>query len=161
MYTQIKNLTYGKKYQNLCRVPYHNHPKGCPNYGKRDDCPPCELISDRFDVQNEIYVIFTSYPVGEFAEKLRQAHPEWSETPRQWYNCIRWQGTARKLHRADLKEFQDRFPDLIVDQNPEALGIDVTEMMRQVGIELEWNYHEEHDRNRITYRVSVGGTKLN
>jgi hypothetical protein len=24
----------------LCRLPYPNHPKGCPNYGKRALCPP-------------------------------------------------------------------------------------------------------------------------
>ena len=41
--------------------------------------------------------------------------------------------------------------------NPEALGINVTEMMKQAGIELEWNYHEDHDPERKTYRVSIAG----
>ena len=48
-------------------------------------------------------------------------------------------------------------PDLVVDTNPEALGVNVTEMMKQVGIELEWNYHEDHDPRRKTYRISVAG----
>jgi len=77
--------------------------------------------------------------------------------PRQWYNCIRWQGTARKHHKKDVLGFQKEFPILHVDMNPEALGINVTEMMKQAGIELEWNYHEDHDPERKTYRVSIAG----
>ena len=47
--------------------------------------------------------------------------------------------------------------DIVVDTNPEALGVNVTEMMKQAGIELEWNYHEDHDPKRKTYRVSIAG----
>ena len=158
MHEQITITDYGKKYQNLCRARYHNHPKGCPNFGKRPDCPPCELVSDRFDLSKPMYVIYTSYPVGAFAERLRANHPEWSDMPRQWYNCIRWQGTARNWHKKDILEFQQEFPTLHVDSNPEALGVNVTAIMKQVGIELEWNYHEDHDPERLTYRVSIAGT---
>lgn len=158
MFEQVSNIIYGKKYQNLCRVPYHNHPKGCPNYGKRKDCPPCDLVSERFNLNEPFFVIYTEYPVGEFAERMRLNHPEWADQPRQWYNCIRWQGIARKEHKKDILEFQNKYPNLVVDMNPEALGINVTEMMKQIGINLEWNYHEEHNPNRKTYRVSIAGT---
>jgi len=104
-----------------------------------------------------MYVIYTKFPVGEFAERMRVNHPEWSDTPRQWYNCIRWQGQARKHHISDIGAFQARYPDLHVDSNPEALGVNVTEIIKQVGIDLEWNYHEDHDPTRLTYRVSIGG----
>ena len=161
MFAKVENIVYGKKYQNLCRAPYHNHPKGCPNYGKRADCPPCATVDKIFDLTKPMYVIYTEYPVGQFAERMRVNHPEWAHTPRQWYNCIRWQGTARKQHKIDIRSFKwamRKFPDLCVDTNPEALGINVTELMKQAGIELEWNYHEDHDPNRLTYRVSIAGT---
>ena len=157
MYAKVNNIIHGKLYQNLCRTPYHNHPKGCPNYGKRQDCPPCEQVSNRFDLSKPIYVIYTEFPVGTFAERMRVCHPEWDDQPRQWYNCIRWQGTARKHHKKDVLEFQKLFPILHVDMNPEALGVNVTELMKQAGIELESNYHEDHDPKRKTYRVSIAG----
>jgi len=166
MYQKINNIVHGKKYQNLCRAPYHNHPKGCPNYGKRPDCPPCARVDEIFDLTKPMYVIYTEFPVGEFAERMRVNHPEWSDTPRQWYNCIRWQGTARKQHKVDIRSFKFSMllknnRDIVVDTNPEALGVNVTEIMKQVGIDLEWNYHEDHDINRKTYRVSIAGTLLN
>lgn len=161
MYRRVKITDFGKRYQNLCRAPYHNHPKGCPNYGKRDDCPPCDRVDELFDLTMPMWVIYTEYQVGVFAERMRVCHPEWSNQPRQWYNCIRWQGTARKQHKQDILEFQEVFPTLHVDINPEARGINVTEMMKQVAIDLEWNYHEDHDPNRKTYRVSVAGILLN
>src|SRR6056300_1179316 len=160
MYKEITITDFGKKYQNLCRARYHNHPKGCPNYGKRPDCPPCELVNDKFDLDMPMWVIYTEFPVGEFAERMRVNHPEWEHTPRQWYNCIRWQGTARKQHKIDIRSFKwamRKIPDLHVDTNPEARGINVTEVMKQVGIDLEWNYHENHDPERKTYRVSIAG----
>jgi predicted metal-binding protein len=161
MNKQIEIKDFGRKYQNLCRVPYHNNKKGCPNFGKRPDCPPCETVDKRFDLSKPMYVIYTEYPVGEFAERMRINHPEWSEHPRQWYNCIRWQGQARKQHREDIEKFKKEHPDLYVDTNPEALGVNVTDIMKQVGISLEWNYYEEHRKDRKTYRVSIAGTLKN
>ena len=163
MYKEITITDFGKKYQNLCRARYHNHPKGCPNYGKREDCPPCELVSERFDLSKPMYVIYTEFPVGEFAERMRVNHPEWEHQPRQWYNCIRWQGSARKDHNTDIRSFMfsmllKKNRDVVVDKNPEALGVNVTKLMLQLGIELEWNYHEDHDTERKTYRVSIAGT---
>jgi len=163
VYKEINITDYGKRYQNLCRARYHNHPKGCPNYGKRPDCPPCELVSERFDLSKPMYVIYTEFPVGQFAERMRVNHPEWSDMPRQWYNCIRWQGSARKDHDTDIRSFKfsmllKKNRDVVVDKNPEALGVNVTEIMKQVGIDLEWNYHENHDPERKTYRVSIAGS---
>jgi len=160
MYAKVENIVHGKKYQNLCRTPYHNHSKGCPNYNKRIDCPPCARVDKVFDLNQPMYVIYTEYPVGQFAERMRVGHPEWKHTPRQWYNCIRWQGIARKQHKKDILEFQKIFSTLHVDMNPEALGVNVTDLMKQVGIELEWNYHEDHDPRRKTYRVSIAGIIL-
>jgi len=73
-------VVFEKKIQSLCRLPYHGHSKGCPNYGKRETCPPGRpLIDEVFDLENELFAIYTSFPVGEFAERMRITHPEWSE----------------------------------------------------------------------------------
>lgn len=33
--------------RGLCLRPYYQHPKGCPNYGKKGDCPPRALRNSR------------------------------------------------------------------------------------------------------------------
>ena len=89
-------LEYKHSIQNLCRAPFYGHPKGCPNYGKKGDCPPdLPLIDELLDLKSDMYVIYTEFPVGKFAERMRIAHPEWSCHPRQWYNPRLWQETAR------------------------------------------------------------------
>ena len=33
--------------RSLCSKEYPNHPHGCPNFGKRDTCPPKALFWDK------------------------------------------------------------------------------------------------------------------
>ncbi|MBT3397656.1 hypothetical protein HOA55_03290 [archaeon] len=70
-------IPYDDAIRELCGTPYYGHPRGCPNCGKKDGCPPQELISDYFDFDKDMYIIFTEFPVGEFAERMRATHPDW------------------------------------------------------------------------------------
>ena len=72
-------VPYDNLIRTLCKTPYHGHSKGCLNYGKNKGCPPQKLIKDVFDLNKELYVIFTEFSVGEFAERMRLNHPEWRE----------------------------------------------------------------------------------
>ncbi|RKX57878.1 MAG: hypothetical protein DRP29_07660 [Thermodesulfobacteriota bacterium] len=80
MIVKIKpeDIPYDKLITQLCITPYHGHSKGCPNYGKKDGCPPRLMVHEVFDFEKDIYVIFTKFQVGAFAEKMRQTHPYWS-----------------------------------------------------------------------------------
>ena len=81
--------------RKLCRHPYPNHPKGCPNFNKKDGCPPSiPLIDKTMDLNREVYAVWNEYPFGEHVEKMRKKHPDWSG--RQLACCLYWQGTARK-----------------------------------------------------------------
>ena len=73
------NLVYNRSIQGLCKLPFYNHAKGCPNFGKKDGCPPgLPLIDEVFDFDSDMYVIYTTFQVGEFAERMKSGDPEWS-----------------------------------------------------------------------------------
>ena len=161
MITEIdpKIILWEKKIQGLCRKPYYNHPKGCPNFNKKNGCPPQPPIEKIFNLEDKLFVIYTSFPVGEFAERMRVEHPQWNEHPRQWYNPRRWQPRARKEHNGEIQHFLSNFPQYTINKCPEAHGINVTDLMKKLGIELRWDWPPNHDhyKDNITYIVSLGG----
>lgn len=136
---------------SLCLRPYPNHKKGCPNYGKKKGCPPSVLMFDVFyDLSKPIYAIYNVFDFGIHVNRMEYKHPDWSK--RQLECCLYWQGTARK----QLKERIEIFARLtgrryIVNVVPEAMGVNVTETMKRVGIELEW------PPVNVTYQVAMAG----
>lgn len=140
--------------RDLCRRPYPNHPKGCPNYGKKDECPPrAPLLEKVLDLSKPTCVIWNQFPFGDHVERMRSKHPDWSR--RQLECCLYWQGTARKQLRQKVFQWYAYQPDgyeWITLYCPEACGLNVTATMRNMGIELEW------PPERFTYQVALIGS---
>lgn len=136
---------------SLCLRPYPNHKKGCPRYGKKKDCPPGIPMFDSFyDLSKPIYAIYNKFDFKGHVDHMRAKLPDWSK--RQLECCLYWQGTARKL----LKERIEIFARLtgrkyIVNTVPEAMGVNVTETMKRVGIELEW------PPVNVAYQIAMAG----
>jgi len=122
----------------LCRRPYPGHPRGCPNWGKRPACPPeAALLSERMDLSRPVGVVWNRFDLGAHVARMRAKHPEWSD--RQCRCCLYWQPRARKQLRAALREALRQFgPGRMMATCPEAMGVNVTETMRRVGVVLEW-----------------------
>jgi predicted metal-binding protein len=153
-------ISLDKKFQGICKKSYYGHSKGCPNYGKKDGCPPgLPLLDEIFDFKKDIYLIHTTFSIGKFAEKMKNAYPEWSKHPRQWYNPRRWQGTAKKEHKQELEKFVLENPEKEFNKFPEAHGVNVTNLMKNVGIGLNWQWPPEHNLENISYLVSIGGIR--
>lgn len=54
--------------RQLCIQPYVNHPKGCPNYNKKDGCPPKVM---RFPIHvEEVYVIWIKFNLGKHVQEI-------------------------------------------------------------------------------------------
>ena len=82
----------------LCTRPYYNHKKGCPNFGKRDTCPPkAPMLYNFFDTSKPILAVWQAFNLESHRERMAVKHPKWSR--RQLDCCLYWQGTVRK----DLK----------------------------------------------------------
>ena len=129
-----------KSVRGLCVRPYTNHPRGCPNYNKRGNCPPkARLLGDIIDLSKPVWLIFNAFDFGSHTKKMRARHPEW--TDRQVECCLYWQNTARKQLRDKIADFlaaRSKGSHLIVLDCPEACGVDITATMESIGVKMEW-----------------------
>jgi hypothetical protein len=130
------------KTRGLCRLPYPGHPKGCPNYGKKDRCPPkSPLWRDVYDLEAPTYAVVSEFPLGPHMARMKAAHPYWSL--KQCRNVLYWQGTARKALREKIfravRACTDRPSGIVyqAEETPEAMGVNVFATMEKVGIILE------------------------
>lgn len=156
--------------RSLCTQPYPGHPKGCPNYGERDTCPPRQKpFDDVYDTDLAIWALWAEFDLGAHIDKMRKAHPCW--THRQLVCCLYWQGTVRKFLRTESAKqirkfnkddwstvkwidsvdapFTDR---VLLTTCPEAMGVNVTATMKTIGVVLEWPPIET---TRMVYLVGV------
>lgn len=139
--------------RSLCKSPYPNHPKGCPNYNKKDGCPPKALIfNELIDISKTVYAVYNKFDFGKHVQKMRNKHPAWSK--RQVECCLYWQPRARSQLKEGIASFLMEHPGLFVVKCPEACGVNLTQTMMDVGIKLEW------PPVHYTYQIVLCGTKL-
>jgi predicted metal-binding protein len=124
--------------RGLCAKPYHGHKKGCPNVGKKEGCPPNAQFFDRyFDLAKPVYAIVNEFDLGTHTAKMKEKHPEWSQ--RQLVCCLYWQGRARKKLKEKILKASSQLPQRYqVTACPEAMGVNITATLSNVGIVLEW-----------------------
>ena len=136
---------------SLCVRPYPNHKNGCPNYAKKKGCPPGVPMFDSFyDTSKPIYAIYNKFDFKEHVDRMIEKHPDWSR--RQLECCLYWQGTARKKLKERIEIFKMiAHRKYVVNTVPEAMGVNVTETMKRVGVELEW------PPISVTYQIAMAG----
>ena len=106
--------------RGLCKNPYHNHPKGCPNWGK-DKCPPIiAKLEDFFDTTQPMYFIWNEFDLGSHIEKMKEKHPDWTDY--QLRCVLYWQPKARKQLKEEIIKFKKLHPEYFVSTGPEAMG---------------------------------------
>ncbi len=145
-------IPFGRKFQSLCRHPYRRHPQGCPNFNKKSGCPPAQpLINEVLDFSRNIYLIYTEFDLRAHTERMKALHLNWSEY--QIYCVLYWQPTARKILRQEEEKARQKYQLNFICKSPEANGVNVTELMKGVGIVLEW------PPKKISRLVSLAGWK--
>jgi hypothetical protein len=149
--------------RGLCMKPYHNHPKGCPNYGKHDRCPPkAPYFKDAFDLNYPIQALWAEFDIGTHMKNMKRKHSDWTE--HQLACCLYWQGTVRKFLKPKARDwlvsYAQSVPKSVFRKQgvfyircPEAMGINVTATMARIGVKLEWP-----PRN-VTRMIYLGGVK--
>lgn len=126
-----------KKSMKLCTQPYYKHSKGCPNFNKKEGCPPNILhISEEYDLTS-LHAFVLRFPFEQYLNLKKEIHPDW--TNRALANQRHWQSHLRAtLLSAYKEEIEEQYPNHTLILNPEAQGINVDETLKTVGIELEW-----------------------
>jgi len=126
--------------RSLCVRPYPNHPKGCPNFWKKETCPPqVGLLGDIYDISKGFRVVWVEFDFGNHRIRMGRKHPNWSQ--RQVDCCLYWQGGVKKKLREEIQDvmyYLEGRGDFLVTDCPEAMGVNVTETMRNIGVNLEW-----------------------
>jgi len=141
--------------RSLCILPYHNHPKGCPNFGKKDICPPkCKNFQSIYSSHHAIWALWAEFDLAAHIQRMQERHPLW--TYRQLSCCLYWQGSVRKFLRESIakwiSENKEEYPNLTVTTCPEAMGVNVTATMHNIGTELEW---PPRQTTRLIYLAGV------
>jgi len=133
------DLLYNKSIQNLCKMKYRGHKKGCPNYGKLDNCPPkAPLIDKLINPKLKCRFLGVKFDLHSHREKLRKKHPDWSV----WrLNCLLyWQNKINKELYKIAKEYLANNKKFAAIKKPEAYGVNITRMLYNKGILLNWQW---------------------
>lgn len=168
MIVKLKEIVMGNTAE-WCKLPYPDHPDGCPNFGKKKGCPPTaplatDLITDPY------YLVYLYYDLEAQEKRMKEKHPKWST--RQARCCLYWQRTVMKEVMVEAKFLiktlssekslfrmaygYDEPQSSIILENPEGAGIDLFKTCEQAGIHLERDYLHQ----RYVYKmVIVGKTK--
>ena len=137
--------------RNFCKIPYLYHPKGCPNYGKHDDCPPkAPLVRDVFDFDRDLYFFTEEFNLSRHIQKMQKAHPQW--LLRQCKNLLYWQGGVRKRLKEKTEEYiESSRGGMIYTLIPEAMGVMVIDTALKAKIPIE-----RTPKNRVVKIALVG-----
>ena len=137
----------------LCLKSYPGHSKGCPNYEKKEGCPPLTpTINQLINRECPVWIIWNVFDFAEHCKRMWAKHPRWSN--RQIECCLYWQPKARKELRVTVNTFLSDRPNTSIVWNPEGAGVDVTATMKTIGTQLEWPPVIK------TYQVVLAGTSV-
>lgn len=132
----VKKLIHNKKVPEWCRLPYQRHPKGCPNYGKKNVCPPqAPYITDVIDIKKPMYLVFSEFNLEAHMDKMKARHPTWSEAGLR--NVLYWQKTSRKQLKERTGIAKGLLKTNVVIYLPEAAGVHVYATAFHSGLKLE------------------------
>ena len=139
--------------RHWCKLPYPGHPKGCPNYGKSDVCPPkvC-FVSEFIDLNMDHYFVVEKFDLGSFAKSMKEKHPHWSD--KQCKCCLYWQNGVRKRLKSKCSTFiQDR-PGYIYTLIPEAMGVNVFQTAHRHNLMIS------RKNPIVVYKIALVGKQL-
>lgn len=135
-----------------CLLPYPGHPKGCPNYGVKDICPPnVRMVHDAFDLTFPHWFVIYKFDLAAHALEMGRRHPEWSD--RQCRCCLYWQGTVRHNLMEEASAFAATVERSGITLCPEAMGVNVFRTCHRHRVMIRKNPRD------IVYKVALVGRK--
>ncbi|KKM06339.1 hypothetical protein LCGC14_1744990 [marine sediment metagenome] len=134
----IERLSITDKQGDWCRLPYPNHPRGCPNYAhpKHPECPPtAKPVDETIDVSRPMFLVHSVFDLEAHIERMAGLHPKRSELQKR---CVLyWQETSRKQMRERAAIAQYEKGTNVILTCPEGSGVNVYATARSHGLKLE------------------------
>ena len=129
-------LVLDNRARDWCKLPYPDHPKGCPNYGKKQGCPPqAPLVGDYFNLNEDHYFVVVQFDLGKHIERMKNKHPSWSD--RQAKCVLYWQGGVNKALREECQFYVAQQGGLVYNLCPEAMGVNVIKTCKAMGLPIK------------------------
>jgi len=151
----VKKLIVTNKTSEWCKLPYPNHPKGCPNYNKKLFCPPNHIdINKYFDLSKPLYFVFAEFDLEKHSKRMKVLHPNWTE--RQCKCCLYWQSKVRKQLTENIKLVSMVLGTDRTTSCPEAMGVNVFATCALSGLKLERTRDLKIDRHIALIGYKIG-----
>ena len=147
-----KDIVFDHKVQTYCNNPNFK----CPNYGHSWACPPeAPYLEEKIKQFERFFLIYIKYDVDKEKEKnfrqyefmrakIEEEISNFIQNNTIEYNAIQilWDGHCRLCEKEGKRctideQLPCRYPDEI-RYSMEAIGINVTETVRKIGLEIEW-----------------------
>lgn len=136
LYEITNDLVIDYRAREWCKLPYPNHPKGCPNYGKRLFCPPeAPLIEAFFDLSKQLWLVVVTFDLALHIHRMKTLHPDWSD--RQARCVLYWQGSANKELKELCRHWVWSKPGTDYSLYPEAMGVNVIRTAKAIGLPIK------------------------
>ncbi len=124
------------KAREWCKLPYPDHPKGCPNYGRKPICPPTiPLLEQVYDLSKPSYLVVVEFDLAAHVHKMLTKHSGWTE--RQARCVLYWQGSLNKQLRLETECYLRVIPNLVATLCPEAMGLNVIATAQLAGVPIK------------------------
>lgn len=146
----LKDVVIDQRSRCWCRLPYPNHPHGCPNHGKRKICPPQAPVFEEI-IKSPFILAAVKFNLEQHVKKMKKKHPDWSD--RRARCVLYWQGKVNKQLREICEKIVSNAPNSIILYKPEANGVHVFETCRKIGLILERN------PQKIVWKIAIIGTR--
>jgi len=91
-----KTIIHYPEVKELCKRPYPNHKKGCPNIEK------CKGVPEFSGKYNFFYLTWIKFNFKEYKNLRKKEHPNWTED--QVKCLLYWQNSLKKLLKNHLEE---------------------------------------------------------
>jgi hypothetical protein len=150
-----------------CKLPYRDHPGGCPSYGKKPSCPPrAPLIAEFIDLSRPIFAVWVRFDLAAHKRKWLAVHPTHSD--RQAGNLLYWQPRViqeLRDHASSFSRFLTKTSILSESPSgppaagtrftlcPEAMGVNVIATALRLGIPV--SLHPQRDGT--VYKIAIIG----
>ena len=116
---------------------FYTMPGSCPAiFGH--PCLQAPYFDKYFDLSFPVLAVINEFNIQKHMQKMLLNNPTWNEY--QQANCLYWQAGARNVldRKIDHVLKQDRFKRYEAKIVPEAMGVNITETLHNIGIDLEW-----------------------
>ncbi|MHA2337493.1 MAG: hypothetical protein ACXACX_09325 [Candidatus Hodarchaeales archaeon] len=145
---ELKNVVIDYRTRSWCKLKYPDHPKGCPNFGKKEICPPQSPLFEQV-VKPPYTLVAVKFNLEKHAKEMKKRHPNWSD--KQARCVLYWQGKLDKKLREVSEKVASKITNSKIVYKPESYGVHVFETCRKLGFILERN------PQKILWKITIIG----